>query len=103
MPPTSCARSSRKSRRPSAKYAIWRRSAASCKPLWGTLGSQAQELEKRLQNQRRAGSNGWVYRQYLQGNPDALRLLLSGDEPNQMARDLHYLAAIGRARRRAAA
>jgi hypothetical protein len=39
-----------------------------------------------------------VYRQYLQGNPDALRLLLSGDEPNQTARDLHYFAAIGRAR-----
>lgn len=61
------------------------------------LGSQAQGLENRLHDQR-AQLEKLVYRQYLQGNPDALRLLLSGDEPNQMARDLHYFAAIGRAR-----
>ena len=54
--------------------------------LQGRLGSQQQQLEK------------LVHRQYLQGNPDSLRLLLNGDDPSQMARDLHYLALIGRAR-----
>jgi len=61
------------------------------------LGNQEQGLENRLHNQR-AQLEKLVYRQYLQGNPDALRLLLSGDEPNQMASDLYYFAAIGRAR-----
>ncbi len=61
------------------------------------LNRESQELENRLQSQR-AQLEKLVYRQYLQGNPDALRLLLSGDEPNQTARDLYYLAAIGRAR-----
>ena len=54
--------------------------------LQGRLGNQQQQLEK------------LVHRQYLQGNPDSLRLLLNGDDPSQMARDLHYLAIIGRAR-----
>jgi len=61
------------------------------------LGKESQELENRLRSQR-AQLEKLVYRQYLQGNPDALRLLLSGDEPNQTARDLHYFAAIGHAR-----
>jgi septal ring factor EnvC (AmiA/AmiB activator) len=50
--------------------------------LGNTLGQQQAQLEKML------------YRQYLRGNPDSLQLLLNGDDPNQMARDLHYLAAI---------
>jgi murein hydrolase activator len=61
------------------------------------LGRESQELENRLRSQR-AQLEKLVYRQYLLGNPDALRLLLSGDEPNQTARDLHYFAAIGHAR-----
>ncbi len=61
------------------------------------LDSQSRELENRLhQQQEQLGM--LVYRQYLQGNPDALRLLLNGDDPSQMARDLHYLATVGRAR-----
>ena len=62
-----------------------------------SLGAQSRELETRL-NSQQAQLEKLVYRQYLQGNPDSLRLLLNGDDPNQMARDLHYLAAIGRAR-----
>jgi septal ring factor EnvC (AmiA/AmiB activator) len=62
------------------------------------LGIQSRELESRLSSQQ-AQLEKLVYRQYLQGNPDSLRLLLNGDDPNQMARDLHYLAAIGHARR----
>jgi septal ring factor EnvC (AmiA/AmiB activator) len=61
------------------------------------LGAQAHDLENRLNSQQNQLEK-LVYRQYLQGNPDALHLLLNGDDPNQLARDLHYLAAIGHAR-----
>ncbi|MEI7428879.1 MAG: peptidoglycan DD-metalloendopeptidase family protein [Betaproteobacteria bacterium] len=61
------------------------------------LGLQAKELEARLSSQQ-AQLEKLVYRQYLLGNPDSLRLLLNGDDPSQMARDMHYLAAIGKAR-----
>ena len=50
--------------------------------LSGTLELQQSQLERLL------------YKQYLRGNPDSLQLLLNGDDPNQMARDLHYLSAI---------
>lgn len=36
--------------------------------------------------------------QYLQGQSDALRLVLNREDPNEMARQLHYLAHIARAR-----
>jgi septal ring factor EnvC (AmiA/AmiB activator) len=61
------------------------------------LASQARELEIRQASQQ-AQLEKLVYRQYLLGTPDSLRLLLNGDDPNQLARDLHYLAAIGKAR-----
>ena len=54
--------------------------------LAGTLAQQQTQLEQLL------------YRQYLRGDPDSLQLLLNGDDPNQMARDLHYLSAIATAR-----
>lgn len=50
--------------------------------LGSTLAMQQSQLEKLL------------YKQYLRGTPDSLQLLLNGDDPNQMARDLHYLSAI---------
>jgi len=50
--------------------------------LGGTLQQQQSQLEKLL------------YKQYLRGSPDSLQLLLNGDDPNQMARDLYYLSAI---------
>ena len=50
--------------------------------LSATLGQQQAQLEKLL------------YKQYLRGTPDSLQLILNGDDPNQMARDLHYLSAI---------
>ncbi|EKE01466.1 MAG: peptidase M23B, partial [uncultured bacterium] len=50
--------------------------------LGGTLRQQQAQLEK------------LVYKQYLRGTPDSLQLLLNGDDPNQLARDLHYLSAI---------
>lgn len=62
------------------------------------LGGQSRELEGRLAGQQ-SQLEKLIHHQYLRGNPDSLRLLLNGDDPNQLARDLHYLAAIGKARR----
>jgi septal ring factor EnvC (AmiA/AmiB activator) len=61
------------------------------------LGKQSQALTERLE-ELHAQLESLVYRQYLQGLPDALRLLLNGEEPNQMTRDLYYLGAVARAR-----
>lgn len=61
------------------------------------LEGQAVDLEARL-GQQRQQLERLIYRQYLQGTPDSLQMLLNGDDPNQLARDLHYLAAIARAR-----
>ena len=61
------------------------------------LGAQSRDLENRLNSQQNQLKK-FVYRQYLQGNPDSLQIMLNGDDPNQLARDLYYLAAIGRAR-----
>jgi septal ring factor EnvC (AmiA/AmiB activator) len=61
------------------------------------LGTQARALEQQLSAQQ-AQLGKLLYRQYLRGTPDPLRLFLNGDDPNQLARDLHYLGLIGRAR-----
>ena len=61
------------------------------------LATQSRTLETRL-NSQQAQLEKLIYRQYVQGTPDSLRLLLNGDNPNQMARDMHYLTAIGQAR-----
>ena len=71
------------------------------------LGNQRGQLQKNLQNleqqsrelsstvaQQQRQLEKLLYRQYLRGNPDSLQLLLNGDDPNQLARDLHYLSAI---------
>ncbi|MCM8595706.1 murein hydrolase activator EnvC [Accumulibacter sp.] len=63
------------------------------------LGRQARDLEEKLGAQQ-ALLERLLYRQYLRGNPDPLRLFLNGEDPNQLARDLYYLEAIGRSRSR---
>ena len=62
------------------------------------LANQARELQGRLSRQQ-TQLEKLVYRQYLQGQPDSLRLLLNGSDSNQMTRDLHYLTIIAQARR----
>ncbi|MCP5228189.1 peptidoglycan DD-metalloendopeptidase family protein [Accumulibacter sp.] len=61
------------------------------------LDGQSDALAQQLATQQ-GQLEGLLYRQYLRGNPDALRLFLNGDDAHQLARDLHYLQAIGRAR-----
>lgn len=63
----------------------------------GDLQQQAQQLEMQIGKQQ--GQLGrLLYRQYLNGETDALHLLLSGGDPNQAARDLHYLTLLSRAK-----
>ncbi len=61
------------------------------------LGQQSKTLEAQIAGQQ-AQLERLLYRQYLRGAPDSLQLLLNGDDPNQMARDLYYLGMIARAR-----
>lgn len=57
------------------------------------LEHQSTELEATL-NLQQSQLEKLLYKQYLRGTPDSLQLLLNGDDPNQLARDLHYLSAI---------
>ncbi|MEY2631681.1 MAG: hypothetical protein RIR00_335 [Pseudomonadota bacterium] len=62
------------------------------------LRRQADDLESRLGLQQRQLEH-LLYRQYLQGAPDSIELMLKGGNPNQMARDLHYLSHVARVRK----
>jgi septal ring factor EnvC (AmiA/AmiB activator) len=61
------------------------------------LAHESGALEKELAAQQ-ARLERLLHNQYLRGSPDPLRLLLNGDDPNRIARDLHYLGAIAKAR-----
>ncbi len=61
------------------------------------LESESRETEQRLDQQQRQLEK-LLHRHYLRGRPDPLHVLLNGQDPNQAARDLHYLEAIGSAR-----
>lgn len=61
------------------------------------LRQQSQTLEAQLATQQ-TQLERLLYSQYLRGSPGSLQLLLNGDDPSQLARDLHYLGAIARAR-----
>jgi septal ring factor EnvC (AmiA/AmiB activator) len=76
------------------------------------LGEQRGQLQKKVENleqqsqglsgtltQQQAQLEKLLYKQYLRGTPDAVQLLLNGDDPNQLARDLYYFSAIARTRR----
>lgn len=61
------------------------------------LRKSSQETGKTLEAQQDLLS-GMLRRQYRQGQPDVLRLALSREDPNEITRQLHYLAHIARAR-----
>jgi septal ring factor EnvC (AmiA/AmiB activator) len=63
----------------------------------GTLRKSSQDTGKALRTQQDLLGR-MLRQQYLQGQSDALRLVLSREDPNEMARQLHYLAHIARAR-----
>ncbi|WP_334157961.1 murein hydrolase activator EnvC family protein [Oryzomicrobium sp.] len=61
------------------------------KDLEGLLARQQAALAALLQREYQAGR--------LQADDDALRLLLRGEDPNQLSRDFYYLGALAQARR----
>jgi septal ring factor EnvC (AmiA/AmiB activator) len=65
----------------------------------GSLRKSSQDTGARLRAQQELLGR-MLRRQYLQGEPDALRLVLARENPNDMARQLHYLAHVARARAR---
>ncbi|PKO32293.1 MAG: peptidase M23 [Betaproteobacteria bacterium HGW-Betaproteobacteria-7] len=62
-----------------------------------SLEQQSSELGSTL-SQQQAQLERLLYKQHLRSTPDSLQMLLNGDDPNQMARDLHYLSAIAHSR-----
>ena len=63
----------------------------------GTLRKSSQDTGNSLRAQQDLLGR-MLRQQYLQGQSDALRLALNREDPNEMARQLHYLAHIARAR-----
>lgn len=61
------------------------------------LKEQAHEIEQRIDKERDHLGN-LIYRQYVAGQPESLRLMLNRQDPNETARQLHYLSYISRAR-----
>ena len=61
------------------------------------LKEQAREIERHIDKERDRLEN-LVYRQYVAGQPESLRLMLNRQDPNETARQLHYLGYISRAR-----
>lgn len=65
----------------------------------GGLRKTAQDTEVKMRGQQEALGR-MLRRQYLQGEPDAMRLLLARENPNDMARQMQYLGYVARARAR---
>ena len=75
------------------------------------LAAKQRDIQSKLndlqQQGRRAGSDiqsqqrllaQQLYQQYVGNQPDAIKLLLNREDPNQIARDLHYLTYLARLR-----
>jgi septal ring factor EnvC (AmiA/AmiB activator) len=61
------------------------------------LQKKSAELESRIDAEREALAR-LIYRQYLAGQPESIRLMLNRQDPNETARQLHYLGYVSRAR-----
>lgn len=61
------------------------------------LESEQRETATRIEA-RRDELGDWLRRYYVQGGADSMAPLLSARDPNQLARDAHYLEQLGRAR-----
>jgi septal ring factor EnvC (AmiA/AmiB activator) len=59
------------------------------------LAKESLELEEQLKSTE-TQLEQLARRRYIQGHPDTLHLLLSGENPNQLARDLYYLGIVGK-------
>lgn len=61
------------------------------------LRREIEKTESGITSQRAATAK-LLYQRYTAGRPDTLAVLLNGHDPNAIARELHYLTYIGRAR-----
>jgi septal ring factor EnvC (AmiA/AmiB activator) len=61
------------------------------------LALEAQALQSRIRSEQDALSD-LLYRQYVNGQPEVLRLILNRQDPNETARQFQYLGYISRAR-----
>lgn len=61
------------------------------------LEQQSRRVSEQIETQQRQLSR-LLYRQGTQGESDALKLLLSGEDPNQIARDRYFLVLLSRAK-----
>jgi septal ring factor EnvC (AmiA/AmiB activator) len=79
-----------------ALHELARRSDAVNRRL-AELGTEARGIEATLKVQQGLLAQ-LLYRQYVGGRGDALRLTLNGEDPNRIARNLYYLGYVSRAR-----
>jgi len=63
----------------------------------GLLEKQSDALGLQIGTQQRQLAD-LLYRRYLHGETDALQLLLAGQDPNRIAQDQYFLAALSRAK-----
>ena len=61
------------------------------------LQARARGLESNIE-EAQAMLERLLYQQYVGGQSDAIKLVLNGKDPNEIARQLHYLSYISRAR-----
>lgn len=61
-----------------------------------TLGQQQKKLTATVAAQQKRLAR-WLRAQYIEGNEDRLKLLLSGDNPNRINRDLQYMSYLSQA------
>jgi len=61
------------------------------------LQQQGRRAGNDIQSQQRLLAQQ-LYQQYVGNQPDAIKLLLNREDPNQIARDLHYLTYLARLR-----
>jgi len=59
------------------------------------LERQSQQLAAQIDSQQKQLSH-LLYQQFVHGNDDALHLLLSGEDPNQSARERYFLTLLSR-------
>ena len=63
----------------------------------GELDTQSRRLERQAGTQQNQLAR-LLNRQFVGGDSDALKLLLSGEDPNQLARDRYFLTQLSRAK-----
>ena len=61
------------------------------------LQSRARVVESNIADEQ-ATLGRLLYQQYVGGQSDAIKLVLNGEDPNDIARQLHYLSYVSRAR-----